>query len=92
MKSGELIWIDHHGVHPAVIINVLDDGRILVVIGTGTLRPDDPTMITIRHREPTGFALGLDKTTYFYESKIAILETGRVHREMKKRGSLLEML
>lgn len=85
MKPADLIWIDYHGNHPAVVIEVHGDKVLLVVCGTGTPRYHDPTMLVVQPRDPTGVAFGLSKPTYFYESKVAVVDASKVTREIAKR-------
>lgn len=84
MRNGDLLRVDHFGEHPAVLIDVHMDGTMLVICGTGTHRPHDPTIITVRPRDPAGIALELTKPTHFYETKVAVVQPSAVRRQLKK--------
>jgi hypothetical protein len=85
MQPADLIWVDYFNDHPAVVIEVYADGRLLIVCGTGTDRAWDTTKIRVDYREPAGKKWGLGKQTYFYASKVAIVNTAAVTRRMGQR-------
>src|SRR5260370_22406649 len=82
LKAGQAIWVDHYGEHPAVVV-VQGIDSIIVICGTGQ-RKSDPDEVCIKPGSPAGHVLGLNKPTYFYPSKVAVVrEASKVRRPGK---------
>lgn len=68
LKLGQVVWIDHYGSHPAVVMRT---APAIVICGTGSPYPAD--RVEVRAGTRYARAMGLTKTTYFYASKVAVV-------------------
>lgn len=83
LRAGDGIWIDHFGLHPAVVL-VAGRDSIQVICGTSKFKPGRK-LVRIEPRSPAAFALGLSQTTYFYRSNLAVITDSSVVKRVAKR-------
>lgn len=74
---GEWVWIEADKLRIGLVLQVQDD-RILVALGTGTLR--DPPRVVVEPQTRLGRRLGLSKPTYFYPATLRVLQADRVRQ------------
>jgi len=84
MKPGDFLWVDSHGTHLAVVIEILTNGSLFVICGTGTQRTNY-TSVCVQPQAPAGKAAGLYKPTYFYASGVAIITSAAIKSVVGKR-------
>ena len=84
IREGSIIRVDTATKkgRPGVVVDTLPDGQVVVLWGTGTLRPH-LSHVAVAPREPAGRALGLTKPTYFYGSNVwkGLPESKRLHEQ-----------
>ena len=84
IHEGSLVRVDTatKNGRPGVVVDTLPDGHVVVLWGTGTLRPH-LSHVAVVPREPAGRALGLAKPTYFYGSNAwkGLPESKRLHEQ-----------
>ena len=87
VRAADKVWVvpSRGGEpHPAIIIRISADGRhALVLSGTGTGPRDDIPHEVVDPKRRMGMALGLSKTTYFYQTAVHV----RLVDELDVRGS-----
>lgn len=76
-EVGEWVWIWADKLRIGVVL-MIQDTRVLVALGTGTLR--EPPRACIEPMTRTGKRLGLMKATYFYPATIRALEVSAIDR------------
>jgi hypothetical protein len=91
IRTGDVVWVEGGGkVRPAVVVRVLAPAgpepvpgeqrvRILCPWGTGTLRADK-SHVRVMPGTAAGFALGLEKPTYFYRGNLTVCDAQRAQR------------
>jgi hypothetical protein len=71
LRPGDALRVDHHGVHPAVVLWVKDPA-VLVVCGTSRAYPGRDEVV-VHPRSPAATVLELPATTYFPSRGIAAI-------------------
>jgi hypothetical protein len=82
LRERGVAWVDIGGTpHPAIVVRLVpDEGRAIVLCGTGTKRAEY-AVIEVPSKSAAGKALGLTKDTFFYANQLRTVRLGhlRVH-------------
>lgn len=75
IEDGTLLWIDHYGEHPAIVIRHTNQGLIQVAHGTSQEHIEILQRQTVEPTSRAGKALALNRTTYFFPNSWCFLRS-----------------
>jgi len=79
LRERSVAWVDIGGTpHPAIVVRLVpDQGRAIVLCGTGTKRAEY-AVIEVPSKSAAGKALGLTKDTFFYATQLRNVRLGHL--------------